>query len=45
MQSVTQVQFANYYAAKFQREKKPRPSDWLIIQTRSGFELVKLKRS
>lgn len=31
----------NCYAAKFAREAKPRPSDWLIVPTRAGqFRLV-----
>lgn len=27
----------NYYEAKFAREAKPRPTDWLIIEGSRGF--------
>jgi len=29
-----------YYAAKFARERKPRPADWIIKPVTRGFVLV-----
>jgi len=33
----------NYYAAKFERERKDRPIDWVILPGRSGCRLVNLR--
>ncbi|ERS04819.1 hypothetical protein Q673_06280 [Marinobacter sp. EN3] len=32
----------NYYEAKFARERKDRPSDWLIVQVGRSFRLLQV---
>lgn len=30
----------NYYAIKFEREAKARPTDWMIVPSGRGYRLV-----
>ena len=35
----------NYYEAKFARERKERPTDWLIVESgANAFRLLEIKR-